>query len=218
MKRAILSLAFFIFSILSGHSQVLYGAKGGVNAAGVDFNSGGVYEYRKALYGGAFAKIDLNQRFFLQPELLYNVKGSKYSYIVPNPSSPSGPGFLERGTLSFNYVSLPLLVGYRPVGGLSVVLGPELGYMLSMESTSEATSGYRQVLGESNKLDIGLDLGLSYALSPAIAVEARFNYGFNTLNEHDEIPNEEEPAKPYILDRPGGNRVLQFGFTYTYGR
>ena len=217
MKRALLLLVLFVCSMHLTHGQTLYGIKGGVNLAGVDFNSQGVYENRTAPYVGGFARLDLSQRFFLQPELLYNVKGTKYGYVVPNPSNPSGLSFMEEGTLGFQYVSLPLMAGYRPTTGLSVVLGPEIGYMASMKS-SEETAGYYRVLKDSKKLDVGLNLGLSYAITTSIGIEARYNYGFNTLNEHDEIPNQEDPGRPYILNRPGGNRVIQFGLSYTFGK
>jgi hypothetical protein len=150
------------------------GFKGGANILKVDGKSFSD-EFQFGYHLGAFAEININQKWGIQPELLWNQTNYRtadnFDDLYPNGKSD------VEGKL--NYISIPILLTYRPVKLLSLQLGPQFGIMTSQDKdllgeTKEAfKSGDFSMLG-------GAQLNLG-----ALRVGGRYVVGLTNINDID---------------------------------
>lgn len=165
------ALALSTFSFAQG---VHLGFKAGANIFKVDgksFND----EFKFGYNLGAFAEINFNQKWGIQPELLWNQTnyrtGDRFDDLYPD-----GVNNVE-GKL--NYISIPILLTYRPVKVLSLQAGPQFGILASQDKdllgeTKEAfKSGDFSMLG-------GAQLNLG-----ALRVGGRYVVGLTDINDID---------------------------------
>lgn len=121
----------------------------------MDFHFGVMYRYRFT-------------RFVIQPELLYQVKGGTYQQLQI--------GSTTRTTTenNFNYVSLPIMLGYIPVEGLTVQAGPEFSWAISTPN------------GPQSNRDLGIAFGVHYDFLDMLdkfSLNARYVYGTTKIPE-----------------------------------
>ena len=196
-KYFFICLAFFFLS--SSYAQVRLGLKGGLNLATVRYISADNSRARVGWNAGGLAEITIQNDLLIRPELLYSSKGFAFS----------ATGASNKGSLKLNYISVPVLFGYRPDSKSEIFLGPEFGFLRKAVSKSlgirgEMTNFYR-------RFDVGFDLGFAYNITKVFGAEARYNYGFKDLvnvvyvNDNGDITGQ---------GRNGANRVFQFGLFY----
>jgi hypothetical protein len=193
MKKIVLS-CFTVFSSIILFAQISIGAKGGLNITKTK-NLNAAPKERYAFNVGLVAGKNISKRFFIQPELLYSSKG--HSFEPPYATDP--------GALRLNYIALPLMLGFRADEKLSVLLGPELDYLVKCavrfnKSVIDFTHQYP-------RFDAGIDLGVSYKINKKLGAELRYNYGFNTLYYTDFAGN-----RGVLFN--GANRAFQAGVFY----
>ncbi len=165
------ALALTTFSFAQGFHL---GFKAGANILKVDGKSFSD-EFQFGYHLGAFAEININQKWGIQPELLWNQTNYRtadnFDDLYPNGKSD------VEGKL--NYISIPILLTYRPVKLLSLQLGPQFGIMTSQDKdllgeTKEAfKSGDFSMLG-------GAQLNLG-----ALRVGGRYVVGLTNINDID---------------------------------
>ena len=114
---------------------------------------------RVGWYVGGFSKIQIYKKFFLQPELLYSTKG--YRTVNPNDNSKT--------VRRLNYLTAPILLGYKIDKKTSLVLGPELGYLLSAHLLF-SNENFDISKNYPIKFDIGIDVGLSYKMTKNVGI------------------------------------------------
>ena len=105
MKKIILTTLTCIFFLLYANAQISFGIKGGLNLSNVKFPGSPNNKTRLGFNAGLLTQVSIFKKFIVQPELLYSVKGHKF------PATNFNGG----GTLSLNYISVPVLVGFRPI-------------------------------------------------------------------------------------------------------
>lgn len=200
MKAFFIAIVAITMLQLKLYAQVNVGLKAGLNLANTK-NIGTGSNARLGFNAGLLAEFVINKKFIFQPEALYSVKGNKFQATELS----SG------GTLSLNYISVPLLAGYRPSENTTIFLGPELNFLTAAKSKFgqdefDLSKIYR-------KFDMGIDAGIAYNLSQQIGIEARYYYGFDDLVDGvitDDSGNEVKK------DRFGSNQVLQLGIVYKF--
>lgn len=204
-KLGLLAL-LVVASIQSSYSQITFGLKSGINRSKVK-NDMELSDYinRTGFYGGAIVQTDFTNRSFLRAEVLYSVKGSKYL---------ATPGISMGGKSSFHYVNLPIFQGYRPIKNLSVVIGPEFGYLINAKSWHNGQE--IDITKSYNRLDLAADLGLIYRIVPLFAIEARYSYGFKLMGNYYEYNDQIIGQRDRKYN--GANRVLQFGLSYHFAK
>ncbi len=121
----------------------------------LDFHFGVLYRYR-------FTK------FVIQPELLYQIKGGTYQQFQIGSSN--------RITTenNFNYVSLPIMLGYIPVEGLTLQAGPEFSWAVSTPN------------GPQSNRDTGFAIGVHYDfldIVDKLSLNLRYVYGLTKIRE-----------------------------------
>lgn len=166
MKKTFI-LLIAICSVLAANAQktkreegIKLGIKGGLNVANVmgDVDDVGI---RTSINIGMLAEIIVNDKFSIQPELLYSGQGA---------SDTSDGG----GRIKLDYVLLPVLAKFPIGSGLSIEAGPQLGFLVSGKYKSNNSNDKIEDL---KTMDFGLDAGLEYELKSGVIFQGRYNLG-----------------------------------------
>jgi hypothetical protein len=161
----VLALLLSFSASLFAQAQISYGIKAGLHLSQVDETleipnpSGEFVESYNGLTVlkpqlGLWLSIPLSKRFYLQPELLWTQKQWK----------PEGVPAATRNPLNFDYLSLPLALGYT-AGNWQVTLGPEITFLVDQRFSEQPAIGPddNPFIPE-NELGIAVNLGLQYHL------------------------------------------------------
>ena len=184
-RLIIITVFLMLFTIISYGQPVVnpvktsFGVKGGVNLSTINNEQANIAfspELNAGFNAGAFLNIHFGFRnqgsaagtglFGIQPELLFSQQGFS----------------VEGQSVSFNYVSIPILAKLYATKGLSLEVGPDFNYMISA-SPNSATLGGAEINIEKLKgsKDVGLTFGASYETKLGLLVDVRYNYGFSGL-------------------------------------
>jgi len=161
-RESTLTLMLIFFFLFNGYSQEGsgYGIKGGINynANGDYFESiGSVAQEPDRNIGyhvGVFAKF--GNKFYFKPEVVYTSIGSEY----------------DNDNFEMQKIDVPLLVGLKVIGPLTVFGGPSLQYILDTEFESISIDDIE------NDLSFGLNLGIGVNLGK-IGLDLRYERGFS---------------------------------------
>jgi hypothetical protein len=181
----------FPFSGLIRAEVTGFGVKAGLSYANIHGRD--VYEQRSRIgFGaGAFLTFGLGSSFAVQPEVLFVMKGSKYS----NGSGADA----YRETLGLDYIEVPVLIKFfLPVAGpfrLHLFAGPSLAFKL--RARVEATFGGEtevETLDNVKNTDLGLaaGVGLEHPLGRGrLTLDLRYTAGMGSLSKGtgDDIKN-----------------------------
>ena len=163
---AVITCISFSASAQSGSS---FGFKGGLNYGGngdyfesIGDNSKNP-ERNIGYHVGVFGKI--GNRLYLRPELVYTATRSDYA----------------SDELSVKKIDLPLLVGFKVLGPLSVFVGPSFQYILDTEFNGINIDDVE------NDFSVGLNFGIGVNFNN-IGIDLRYERGFSA-NEATFINN-----------------------------
>lgn len=178
MKKVI--LAAFVLGICTtafAQQQVKFGPKAGVNFA--NFSGLDNSEMKTGFHVGAVAEIKFNEKFSIQPEVVYSAQGSKFTQNFPVLGE-------VKTTLNNDYINIPILAKYYVVDGFSVEAGPQVGFLIKSEAKVENGSGSVTTDSKNDykSTDFGLGLGLAYDLPVGLFVNARYNLGLSDIREN----------------------------------
>lgn len=203
MKKLPLSLLIIIFSVTPVFSQFSFGFKAGLNVANAKSIGSNDNKIKPGLYAGILAEVGISKKFFVNPEILYSVKGFKFPATNVN----------SNGTLSLNYFSVPVMGGYKINDQINILLGPEFNFLTKANSVFDGSD--HDVTHSFRKFDMAIDLGSSYIFKIGLGIEIRYSYGFKDLVDviyADQMGNITGKGKE------GSNRVLQIGVIYKFSK
>ena len=179
--RKIIVLLSFVL-LLSGivHAQTFarMGFKGGVNFAkftGLDVHDA---ETKMGYIGGGFAAIELSETFFLQPEVLYSMKGAKFAY----------PGYDL--TYILDYIEVPVLLKFvlSTYGSVNpyALFGPAAAFNINARYKFDVHEGEDEEgdLELIKSMETGLVFGLGFDIG-AIVAEIRYTMGLSTIDDSE---------------------------------
>ncbi|MDW3196072.1 MAG: porin family protein [Cytophagales bacterium] len=177
MKGIIFLILALNVSVLSAQSSFQIGIRGGLNYVNNIYKINDIgesgNEYRFGYHLGVQGKFKVMDRFFFSPEISWNNKGYYNAGINQLGNFNEAFAFihfLDESNTHLNYVSLPLLVEFRPVSKIGLLLGPEISYLISAKASliSSDTDVDMLELWESvnivNRIDFGLTGGVEYRL------------------------------------------------------
>lgn len=178
MKRnAFVLAAALVIAGLQTQAQGFHlGIKAGANLFKVDGQSFD-QEFNFGYNVGAFSEINFTSAWGIQPELLFNQTnyrtGTEFSDVY------SGGVNNYKGKLS--YLSIPVLVSFRPIPLLSILAGPQFGILLNKDEhlVNNAEQAFKSG-------DFSLVGGAQLNLA-SIKVGARYVVGLNNIND---LPNQ----------------------------
>jgi len=130
MKMQFKKVTFLLLAI--GTSTLLMaqgfhvGVKGGANLFKIDGKSFSE-EFQSGYTLGAFSEINFGKKWGIQPEVIWNQTNtrttSSFNEIYPNSLS-------DLKDVKLNYLSIPLLLSYRPAKFLSLQAGPQFSILM----------------------------------------------------------------------------------------
>ncbi len=202
MKKSFLTLLGLVAVGTSAVAQqeVKFGPKAGVNIAnlsGMDDS-----EMKIGFHVGFAAEIKFNEKFSVQPEVVYSAQGAKSSMVTPL-------GTIE-GEVKNDYINVPIMAKYYIVDGFSAELGPYVGFLMNSESKIGSIGGDSKDFYKS--VDFGLGVGLAYDMPMGFFVGARYNLGLAKANEDISAANGNFTAQTDDTK----NAVIQVGVGYKF--
>jgi len=233
MKK-IIPLVLLSLGVSSACAQINFGILAGLNNATQHRNGDAYRKYRLLWHAGVVADIPLAGRFYLQPQLLASVKGSRSEahnldstvYFLISDAS---------GKTRMLYLELPVNVLYKHTlgpGKLIVGGGPYVAYGLGGKTSSTLT--YRsgeQVFSESTikfknethpndeelgkytyykPLDAGLNFIAGYELNNGLCFNVNYSLGLTNIEPSETIRTD----GIHIIHGTTKNRY--FGFSVGY--
>jgi hypothetical protein len=174
MKKVIFLTLISVF-LLSSCATTRFGARLGGNYATIAGDDTDDLDGKIGFFFGGVAELGVNDKFAVQPEILYSQQGAKYS--------DSG-GF--DGQLNINYLNVPVMAKFKVSDAFSIEAGPQVGFRMSAKDKYDSpTSGEDDIKDFISSTDFGGNIGFGYELDSGLNFNARFNYGFSNINEFD---------------------------------
>ena len=140
MKNSVFAIVFiFAFSAI-GISQTDFGVKGGVNLTFFNENQEDFGEQASAevgYFGGLFVDFTVDERFHIQPEILY------------------------KGVGEFQFINVPIYAKYYVADNVSLLVGPSMNYFFDF-----LTNKFKVRADISAAYDVSeiIDVNLKYSL------------------------------------------------------
>lgn len=145
--------------------------------AGLNFSSFSDDEVLSAdrlagLHLGLFGRYSLSERLAIKGELIYSMQGARADKF----------SVFENYAINLNYLNIPVLAEITFGQNVKFELGPYVGILLdSRQSFKELTTADTPLdvsEDDTNSIDLGVAVGLSYAMSDKFSLGARYNHGF----------------------------------------
>lgn len=159
---------------MDSREELKIGIKAGANYSNVYSESGDdfVADGKVGFAGGIFVSIPLSQLVGIQPELLYSQKGFKTE------------GTFLDGKLTTNYLDIPVHLQIKPSPNVSLLLGPQLSYLLS---TKYELNGFSAIDEENfddnnNRVNLGLSAGIDFTVENFL-ISARGSWDLSEVNK-----------------------------------
>lgn len=183
------------------------GFKFGLNFANLK-EDGSSSKGKVGFHGGVFIEAALNEKFSIQPELLYSSQGAKEEV-----ANYMGYKFSGEATLKLDYINVPIMFKYYPIDILSITAGPQIGVLVKSKFTidspryqSQVTVDDKKVNELFNKLDYGMNFGLELNTS-GFFFAARYNLGLANIYKN---------TFSYTGNQEAHNRVFQLSTGYKF--
>ncbi|SNC76113.1 Outer membrane protein beta-barrel domain-containing protein [Hymenobacter gelipurpurascens] len=162
-----------------------FGVKGGFTASNFrgddkkNFGNEGIYN---TFHAGVYSQFGFNDKFSIQPEILYSRQGFKGS----NPANTAQTGSY---TTRLDYLQVPVLLVYNFLDNVSVHVGPQVSLLTKVKEgdRERKIADDNNVYGYSyNSLDYGLAAGLEARVGPA-RVGGRYTAGFADIIQDQDL-------------------------------
>jgi hypothetical protein len=146
MKKArFLVLALFIFSVSHIQAQGFHlGVKAGANLAslnGRSFDNG----FNWGFMAGGFAELNVSPQWGVQPEVLFSSSKTQTASDFSTIVNEAGNVGINNQSVTLNYLSIPILLSFKPVPILSIQVGPQFGILMntSQNITSNGKNAFK---------------------------------------------------------------------------
>jgi hypothetical protein len=176
MKK-LLFIAFGILVLNSVQAQgINFGVKVGANltdASGTTFKDGFKFGY----HAGFFSELMLTKKFGIQPEILFSETNLRAGDSLG--SLYNGISVTDIAKIKLQYISIPILLDYKPIPFLTLQAGPQFGILMNQTKAlgANAKDAFK-------KGDLSLLLGAQLNIFK-FRVYARYAVGLADINDFD---------------------------------
>ncbi|MBS1606833.1 MAG: PorT family protein [Bacteroidetes bacterium] len=185
-KLALVFLAGISFA--TANAQFQFGAKGGLNFATISGSDAGDASTRVNVNLGVYARLPLAEKISLQPELVYSNQGAS----------------VNKGSVAYNYINIPVLLRYYAGSGFSIFTGPQVGFLVGAHYKENGNS--INVKDLYNSGDFAWAVGIGYKIpATKLGLDARYNFGIANIEDREKTGSTGSIR----------NGVFQLGVTYT---
>lgn len=158
-------LFFAAFAVMafgvSNAQEIKFGAKAGLNMS--NFTGDAETDSKIGFHVGAFAEIGINEKFAVQPELLFSMLGAKD----------------DNANYDSNYLLIPVMAKYYATEKLSLEAGPQIGFLMSAKYDGE------DIKDVYKSTDFAFNLGAGYDVTEQINVGLRYSLGLSNVLDSD---------------------------------
>ncbi len=159
MKKFIFTLTLLSFPAFLFAQGLAIGIKAGANfanlsvdsdLAGGDFNTSSMTSYDV----GAYANINFSEKWGITPEVLWSAQGAK----------------LDVGDFKTDYVTVPIMVRWKPIQLLFIEAGPQFNILTKAEASGQDvkdqmnSTSYCMAFGAGLNLPLRFNAGLRYVV------------------------------------------------------
>lgn len=184
-KVTLVAIVFFMMHTIN--AQTGFGAKAGLNIA--NYSGDDVEDEVDAKIGAYFGvsyEHLINEKFAIQPELLFSMQGAKLDY--------SEESVEHNQKTKINYINIPILAKYYAVDKLFILAGPQIGFQVSAKYESKTsmdgiTLNEDGDLEDMNKVDLAIAVGAGYNFMENLGAEVRYNFGLSDIVENASAKN-----------------------------
>ncbi len=213
MRNVISFFCLFLLVSTMSYGQKSFGVKAGLNVSRLEVNVPYILKVKNRFgyHLGIWKEFTTNNsKIFFRPELFYNQKGFRNSDTLTSPLTNTLIRYQR--TSIFNYLTLPLLAGYRLNSKIAIFDGPEISTLIVVRSKTKGEKAYnmRPIL-DYNNLDLGLTAGFRYNLNAKLSADLRYTYGFSTIMQYEVTDAQGNTYAP----KQSRNQAAQFGLSYT---
>jgi hypothetical protein len=223
MRRLLIVLAACVLFLMpkgsSAQLKMEVGAKAGLNIAGLGLSSDGKlagvnYNGRVGFHLGAYGSIRKG-KLGVQPEIVYSQQGQTYN-------TPNYHGLRT----NLGYINVPIMFKYYPVGGLSVQVGPQFGFLIAAKGDLIQTvyNNGASSLGQAsldqdlknylNSTDFSIAFGAGIDLPVGLNLAFRYNYGVTNINKYPGGSNTNGTTEgPLFSVAKAQNQVIQISIS-----
>src|SRR5690554_180271 len=193
-KLMIAAIAVVGFSAAGlAQQQVKFGPKAGVNLATINGKDAGDAKMLIGFHVGAFAEIMFNDKFAIQPEIVYSAQGAKMKESGTDVVMGIPVTYDLEGKAKYSYINVPIMAKYYITENFAFEAGPYVGFLMSAEAEAEGTmtaagitqteSTTEDMKDYSNSIDFGVGVGASFNLDNGFFVGARYNLGLTKMGK-----------------------------------
>ncbi|MFN7704345.1 MAG: porin family protein [Chryseotalea sp.] len=171
LKKITLLSVLMLALCLQLNAQAKFGLKGGLNLSKEKFEDSGVSvesENRTGFHVGFFIQAPITEKLFFQPEVFYSQEGGELNVS----------GFTVKDELDF--VNVPLLLKIAPAKSFNLVVGPQIGFLVSAKQDVNGTK--RDIEGVKS-VNTSFSFGAGFNITDEIEIYGRYNIGLVNLNE-----------------------------------
>ncbi|MCW3162333.1 porin family protein [Chryseobacterium oryctis] len=211
-------------TVVKEKEPIRFGIKAGGNASQFSEQQVSVKNQKIGFHAGAFVNIPLAEKIALQPEVLYNQLGAK-NVVYSSESTIDDTTIKTQSDdkTYLNYISVPLMVQFKPTKDFYFEAGPEFSYFINGKnkgetiittttgsSTTTKTESYSESINKDaiKKFNIGLGLGLGYNFTPNLGINARYVNSLTHIANNSGLADEDKNINT--------NRVFQLGLNYKF--
>jgi opacity protein-like surface antigen len=175
-SKLFLGLTFLLIGSVVSAQGIKFGLRAGANLTKVDGQSF-QDEFKFGYHLGGAAEIMFNKKWGIQPEVIFNQSNTQTGYGFDTLYESINPGTIK--DVKLNYLSMPILLTYRPSGIISFQAGPQFGILMS-QSKSLLEDGEEAFKNGDLSLVGGVQLQLIN-----FRVYGRYGIGLNNINDID---------------------------------
>ena len=194
MKKIASILALAFLTIATSAQSLIpmkYGIKVGANISNIiSTTNEGVKNIETSsqigVAGGFYMEIALNDKWYINPELIYSQKGASFTYDYTHDYDLNQSDVHNTShELKLAYVELNPTISYKATNKLALNFGPSVSFLVTPDYTILTDNGVRDQEALHPKLlegtyteetiDVGLNLGISYYLTENFLIDSRVN-------------------------------------------
>ncbi len=171
MRKIFLIIAVvFAGTVAQAQTGFRLGVKAGANLNKIDgqsFDQGFDFSY----HAGAFAEIDFAKRWGLQPEVIWSQTATKRANNIDAIYNTLPTN------LKLDYLMVPVLLRYSPIGLLSFVAGPQFGVLIN-KNENLLSNGQQAFKSGDFSMVLGAQVNLK-----VLRIYGRYNIGLQNIND-----------------------------------
>ena len=165
MKKVILALAILCMVFIAENTKaqgIGVGIKAGANFANQSITDISTNS-KTGFHGGAYVVLAFSEKWAIQPEILYSAQGAE----LPDEIS------------EFNYISIPVLLRWKPMSLLSFEAGPQFSML------KDAIVDDEDIKDQIKNSDFGMALGATVHLPLGFNGGIRYVWGLSNIWDSD---------------------------------